>query len=238
MPKAKRVPSTPRRTVTTPRAALPSLPPLRALTVFETLPPSHKTFRIRDDGSSPHLKEGEFAVIDTSDREPQHGELFVMQGRGGSRPRRIVQVRASLCQITGTGPERPVWWLGDLAGFRRTSADTGGIPLFASLSDGPYDAAKQYLQTQFIGRVVGYATNSFGKAIAPEAGWEDEEEGNAAFDPVEYLDVLIGSGYRPSVFRRPDGSFGYQEMFPEEALSDAQKARCDAARTKFCAACE
>ena len=57
-----------------------------------------------------------------------------------------------------TGPESPVWWLSDLAGFRQTG-DMSGVPLFAGLSDGPYDAAEQYLQTRFIGRVVGYATN-------------------------------------------------------------------------------
>jgi hypothetical protein len=211
--------------------------PIRALTLFETLPPDHKTFRVPDDGSSPHLKEREFAVIDTTDREPQHGELFLKQESGHSRPRQIVQVKAGMCQITETGPESPVWWLSDLAGFRQIG-DTAGIPLFAGLSYGPYDAAEQYLQTQFIGRVVGYAVNSFGEAIAPEAGWENEEEGNAAFDPAEYLDVMIGAGYEPSVFRRPDGTFGYREMFPEDSLSDAQRAECHAAQARFCASSE
>jgi hypothetical protein len=158
--------------------------PIRALTLFETLPPGYKTFRVPDDGSSPHLKELEFAVIDTTDREPQHGELFLMQQTGSSRPRSIVQVRAGMCQIsateiTGTEPETKVWWLSDLAGFRPAGTH-GGIPLFTGLTAGPYDAAEHYLQKQFIGRVVGYATNSFGEAIAPEAGWENREAGNAA----------------------------------------------------------
>src|ERR1017187_7059029 len=108
MPKAKTSNSTPA-----------SRQPIRALTLFETLPPDHKTFHVPDDGSSPHLQETEFAVIDTTDREPQHGDLFLKQERGHSRRRRIVQVSAGLCQITRTGPESPVWWLCDLAGFRR-----------------------------------------------------------------------------------------------------------------------
>jgi hypothetical protein len=89
---------------------------LRALTLFETLPPGHKTFHVPDDGSSPHHKEQEFAVIDTTDREPQHGELFLKASSLGRRSRSIVQVRAGMCQIsrteiTGTEPETKVWWL-------------------------------------------------------------------------------------------------------------------------------
>jgi hypothetical protein len=218
----------------------PAQSPLRALTLFETLPPGHKTFRVPDDGSSPHLKEREYAVIDTTDREPQHGELFLKASSLGRRSRSIVQVRAGMCQIsrteiTGTEPETNVWWLSDLAGFRQID-DMEGIPIFAGMTSGPYDAAEQYLQTQFIGRVVGYAANSFGHLIAPEAGWENEEEGNAAFDPVEYLDVVIGIGYQPVVFQRRDGSMGLQEWYGENPLTEAQHAAYMAVRTKYRAA--
>jgi hypothetical protein len=207
--------------------------PIRALTLFETLPPAHKTFRVTDDGTSPHLNEREFAVIDTADREPQHGELFLKQEKGHSRRRHIVQVTADLCQIKRSGPKSPVWWLGDLAGFRRTSASIDGIPLFAGLSDGPYDAAKPYLQTQFIGRVVGYAANSFGHVIAPEAGWENEEEGNAAFDPAEYLDVLIAAGYEPYVQYDRAGRSHYGESFPRDPVDENVRAAIFVAKTKF-----
>jgi hypothetical protein len=155
-------------------SSIPASPqPIRALTLFETLPDGHRTFRVLDDASAPHLKEREFAVIDTTDREPQHGELFVIEHPGGSRSRHVVQVKAGMCQIKSAGPESPVWWLGHLAGFRRVG-DIEGIPLFAGLSDGPYDAAEPYLEKQFLGRVIGYASNSFGKLIAPEAGWDPD----------------------------------------------------------------
>jgi hypothetical protein len=214
----------------------PAQSPLRALTFFETLPPGHKTFRVPDDGSSPHLKEREYAVIDTTDREPQHGELFLKASSSGRSRRSIVQVKADMLQFTGVDTESPVWWLCDLAGFRQID-DMGGIPIFAGMSAGPYDAAEQYLQTQLIGRVVGYAANSFGHLMAPEAGWENEEAGNAAFDPAEYVDVLIGAGYQPSVFRRRDGSMGLYETNPlERRPTSAQHAAYMAARTKYCAA--
>jgi hypothetical protein len=219
----------------------PAQSPLRALTLFETLPPGHKTFRVPDDGSSPHLEEQEFAVIDTTDREPQHGELFLIQWDTGRRSRSILQFRAGMCQIsrteiTGTEPETKVWWLSDLAGFRPAGTH-GGIPLFTGMTAGPYDAAENYLQKQLIGRVVGYSTNSFGHLIAPEAGWEDEEEGNEAFDPAEYVDVLIAAGYQPSVFQRRDGSMGLYETNPLERMpTEPQHEAYMAVRTKYCAA--
>jgi hypothetical protein len=112
-----------------------------------------------------------------------------------------------------------------------------GIPIFAGMTAGPYDAAEQYLQTELIGRIVGYAANSFGHLIASEAGWENEEAGNAAFDPAEYVDVLIGAGYQPSVFRRRDGSMGLYETNPLERMpTEPQHAAYMAVRTKYCAA--
>ena len=40
-------------------------PGLRALTLFETLPAGHVTFRVEDDGSDPHLQVGEYASSST-----------------------------------------------------------------------------------------------------------------------------------------------------------------------------
>jgi hypothetical protein len=220
MPKAKTSNNTP---------ASPRL--IRALTLFETLPPGYKIFRIVDDASAPHLVEGEFAVIDSIDREPQHGELFLIQWDWGPRRRGIVQLRTEIVSFLD-GPA-PAWWVSQLAGFRRVGS-CSGVPLMQGLSDGPYRAG--HLRSKLLGRVVGFAVNSLGEVIAPEAGWEDEDAGNDEFDPLEYLDVMIGAGYEPSVFRRPDGTFGYREMFPEDLLSEAQRAECDAVRAKCSAA--
>jgi hypothetical protein len=72
MAQAKRVHSTP---PTSTSAIKGSQPQLRALTCFDSLPPHHKTFHVRDGSSAPHLKPGEFAVIDTADTELQKGEV-------------------------------------------------------------------------------------------------------------------------------------------------------------------
>jgi hypothetical protein len=111
---------------------------LRALTAFDSLPPEHKTFRIADGGSAPHLKVDEFAVIDTTDRELQKGELYLIQYESGERNRRIVQISTGYIGVGRSGRQQLVWWAGDLAGFRRTDETSFGVPGFAGLSDGPY----------------------------------------------------------------------------------------------------
>lgn len=207
----------------------------RALVQYSKLPRGHKTFQVADDGSAPHLVESEFAVIDTTDRKPQHGELYLIQYESGRRNRRIVHVRSTMSQITPPpSPKQQVWWTGDLAGFRRVgnvSGKGGGIPEFTGLSDGPYLAA--HLSAKLIGRVVGFAATALGDLLAASLGYEDEALHNAAFDPVEYLDVLIGTGYRPCVFQTSDGRWVYSEYMPERGNTDAEYETIMAVRWKF-----
>jgi hypothetical protein len=132
--------------------------PIRALPIFESLPCGHNTLLVADDASAPHLKAGEFAVIDTLDRELQSGELFVIQYESGDRRRYIVQLRSA--------PSG--WWAGDLAGYRQTNERIFGVPVFAGMADGPYTPGQ--LKKKLIGRVVGYAETALGALLAPCAG--------------------------------------------------------------------
>ena len=201
---------------------------LRALTRFDRLPPGHGTFLVPDDASAPHLRKGEYAVVDLLDREVQHGEIYVIQYESGERRRSIVQTRKDLLNITGPGAEDSlVWWVGDLRGYRKTEETVfGGIPVFAGLSDGPYLA--ENLQPKLLGRIVGFALASLGCRIAPEGGYRNEADGNAAFDAGEYLDVLIATGHVPSLM----GNY-YNERMPERRLSEEEHARVNAVRQKF-----
>jgi hypothetical protein len=199
------------------------------------LPAQHKTFRVRDDGSDPHLHEGEYAVIDTTDRELQHGELYVIQYENGRRSRHITQAAAERMNTTGEQAEPSlVWFMRDLRGFRKTNEGMGGIPVFAGLSDGPYRT--EHLQSKLIGRVVGVASSALGKLLAQAAGWENEEAGNAAFDPAEYLETLLAADYKPCAFPSTKHGWDYCELFPERRLTDAEEAAVMAMRYKFCAA--
>jgi hypothetical protein len=125
-----------------------------------------------------------------------------------------------------------VWWVRDLAGFRQVGSGSWGIPEFAGLSDGPYKA--HHLQAKLLGRVVGFAETSLGGFLAPAAGWENEAEGNAAFDAGEYLDEMIATGHKPYLLRGRDGHMTYGEMMPEKAMTDDEHKRMIAARTKYC----
>jgi hypothetical protein len=71
-----------------------------------------------------------------------------------------------------SGRQQLIWWVGDLAGFRRTDETAiGGVPVFAGLSDGPYSA--RHLKKKLLGHVVGYALAALGGLLEPCAGWAD-----------------------------------------------------------------
>jgi len=142
--------------------------PIRALTCFDSLPPHHATFRIKDDASAPHLKPGEFAVVDMSDTELQKGEIYLIQYEGPQQNRHIVQINTGVIG-TLSGRQQLVWWARDLAGIRQieTMDDPafGQIPVFGGLSDGPY--SPKQLRRKLLGRVVGYSKTALGGLLAP-----------------------------------------------------------------------
>src|SRR5665213_3330335 len=47
----------------------------RALPIVEAVEPGHMLWHVLDDRHAPHLKEGDWAVIDTTDRKITWGEL-------------------------------------------------------------------------------------------------------------------------------------------------------------------
>jgi hypothetical protein len=129
------------------------------------------TFRIPDKASSPHLRPGEFAVVDLSDRMPQHGELFLIQSSSGERVRYIQQSTRTWTTISQSGIPEKVWWLRDLAGWRQEGIDGSGIPIFSGMSDGPMK--KKGLKKKIAGRIIGYAESDLGNELEQSAGYAD-----------------------------------------------------------------
>ena len=108
----------------------------RALTIYEDVPTDCKVVMVLHDGFEPHLRIGEFAVVDPSDKAPQPGELFVIR-IGSDRPHlRIVQVYVSrYCSDA-------ISWLFALRRpDRMATADTGLKP--------------EYWPEKCLGRVIG-----------------------------------------------------------------------------------
>ena len=112
----------------------------RALTVYGDVPAGCKVVMVLHDGFEPHLRVGEFAVVDTADKEPQIGEIFVLaiNSLDGS-VLRLVQIRKSPPGSIGvTG----VMWRWALA-----------RPGLLTMGDGPYK--REAWPEKFLGRVVG-----------------------------------------------------------------------------------
>lgn len=127
----------------------------RALSPFKSVLSNHLIFKIEDDGSEPHLRRGENAIVDTQDRAPANGELYLI--RFNERGRFYVK-QLKTANLVVDGPNAApslVWWICDLRGFRKTDKRAHSVPLFAGLSDGPYKT--DGLASIVVGRIVGYA---------------------------------------------------------------------------------
>ena len=114
----------------------------RALQQFTDLPPGHVTVPA-EEGSEPHLHRDEFAVIDTSDHEPVHGELYCI------RAERFDGVRFRIRQMVR---DRDVNWCegGPGIGWYIRLANREVM----SLSDGPLRT--DHARSKIFGRVVGF----------------------------------------------------------------------------------
>ncbi len=115
-------------------------PQLRALDVLDVVPAG--CVAVVDDTGlcEPHIRIGEFAIADTTDRDPIKGEIFAIRWKEGGRIS-ILQARVMECDI-GDGPQ-PTWWVGPMPGAR-----------IAATSEGPF-SDNEHLKSKIVGRIVG-----------------------------------------------------------------------------------
>jgi hypothetical protein len=146
-------------------AALRHVEPLRALEILASVPPGCSLHMARDDANAPHVRAGEFVVVDGADREPSNGELFLIQF--GTRPDQQCVMETRLRHYESIGQPRnsldeptvmaPGWaWmmhpLNRPRSFEETAARIrSGKPMWSR--DGPCYA--EYLRTILLGRVIG-----------------------------------------------------------------------------------
>lgn len=132
----------------------------RALLVVDHLPAGCIAVPVRDEFCAPHIRPGEFAVVDPTDREPVHGELFLgawmgRLGPDGRERRWLAQTRMGEHDILGRGRVH-LWSIYSLGGLRGQEAidalHVGSWSGFA-WSSGPYDDG--VLEEMLLGRVVG-----------------------------------------------------------------------------------
>lgn len=135
-------------------------PELRALMMFDTLPEGCIAFPVTDDYSLPHIRSGEFAVVDTRDTKPHNGELSVIQWQSGRR--QICQTRISTMFREDDGS--PTWSVGslrrpDLESWLKSERDAGRIAIYPGWSDGWFDG--DHLQEKLVGAVIGIYQPNF-----------------------------------------------------------------------------
>jgi hypothetical protein len=134
--------------------ALPACTPTdepRAYLVRDEMPPGHTTHYVDDDRHWPHLKPGETALVDTSDRTIIWGELYLLRQFCGPMIWQICK-EPHPERVASNG--RPTAWMRPLNNPPpRLDAKGRWNPTGCHMSDGPIylDA----LQEQIIGRVVG-----------------------------------------------------------------------------------
>jgi hypothetical protein len=114
------------------------------------MPVGHTTVYIDDDRHSPHLKPGESALVDTTDREIVFGEVYLIRQSRGAVIWQISKPSDFWFDATHS-PD--IAMLTPLNTPRRLPNGRPDLTGPLHLSDGPIDLS--YLATKVIGRVVG-----------------------------------------------------------------------------------
>lgn len=137
---------------------------LRALLVYDALPAGCIAKPVKDGGLAPHLRPGEFAIVDTTDCDPTHGELYFVAWMGscaadGSEAGDLAQAYRRDLNRDGTA-----WWVGSMQ-RPKPSAEAvaraiavGDYSAFG-WSNGPYKDG--VLERQIRGRVIGILAPSY-----------------------------------------------------------------------------
>lgn len=126
--------------------AIAQQPGLRSFIIYDRLPEGSIAFQVTDGRSLPHIRPGEHVVVDTSDRDPVHGELFLIQWQSGPRVPHVME--------TFINPKIRGWCVGVIApppmrdGLGRVANDCPGRWCDFGFSDA-------YLGEAIVGRVIG-----------------------------------------------------------------------------------
>ena len=114
-------------------------PELRALDILDVVPSGCMAVRDLNGLCEPHIKIGEFAIADTNDRRPQHGEIFLLRWSNGT----MSIMQAVLRPTNLVSGKELCWWVRPMPGARRLAT-----------SDGPYSDI-EHLKSKIVGRVIG-----------------------------------------------------------------------------------
>jgi hypothetical protein len=140
----------------------PQQPGLRAFIAYDRLPEGCIAFPVTDGANAPHLRPGDIAIIDPTDREPQHGELFVIAWASGGIGIRETVSKAMRARCGPNGEIiDTVCWMVAGANRPRSFAEASERlerGAYMGWADGPYATEGPragYLNGLLRGKVVG-----------------------------------------------------------------------------------
>ena len=115
---------------------------MRSFIVSDWLPIGHEVVEITTEDVAPHLHSGDFAIVDPSDREPAHDELFIVQWNSGRRAPVIIR------QMENGGATH---WKACM--WNTFSSADSSLSRRVMWFDGPYEL--EGMRQKIIGRIVG-----------------------------------------------------------------------------------
>jgi len=140
----------------------------RALMMFDHIPQGCITFPCTDEYFLPHIKPGEFVLVDTKDTTPRDGEVYVIQWQSG---RRAICQASKTPSVHSRRPGETDWseqvqWIvhslkrrsgkaftAFLSDARREAPSPNSVVVLPGWSDGWFDT--DHLQEKLVGCVVG-----------------------------------------------------------------------------------
>ncbi len=137
-----------------PGRSTPPQPGLRPFIIYDTLPDGMATHFVTDGRNEPMLRSGEVLVIDPSDCDPMHGELFAVQWKSGKLPS---------VELTTWLDRKDCWAIGGIQ--PAFVAERAGATAIPACYVGDYGYRTEYMREVILGRVIGILEPSFSEPL-------------------------------------------------------------------------
>lgn len=148
-------------------------PELRALPVYDQLPAGCIAHLVTDRHSMPHIRPGEFVVVDTNDRAVRHLETYLIQWQDGRR--NVCEAVARESNFSDKSIPQAGWSVRSISDLRgkaiaeaideaKCRYDASGRVLKLSMlgwSEGPFRSDDGYLESKLVGTVIGLYQPAF-----------------------------------------------------------------------------
>jgi len=150
-------------------------PEYRALMMYDHVPDGCILHLVTDNKSYPHIRPGEFVVVDTLDRKVRHLETYVIEWNGGGRD--VCEAVSRQFNFSDPTIPRRGWIVRSISGLRgkaiveafdhmQSGIAVPDIQLFG-WSEGPFRSDDGHLESKLVGCVIGLYQAPATNAVMP-----------------------------------------------------------------------